>query len=54
MAKICKALGIDGKGDIDGSKVWDYVQAGRIAEVAEYCKGDISRTLAMYKRFNFL
>ncbi len=54
MAKICKALGIDGKGDIDGSKVWDYVQAARIAEVAEYCKGDISRTLAMYNRFNFL
>jgi len=54
MAKICKAIGLEGKGDIDGSKVWDYVQAGKIAEVAEYCRGDIDRTRAMYKRFNFI
>ena len=54
MDKLCRALGYDGKGDLDGSKVWDYVQAGRIAEVAEYCKGDIERTRRMFKRMNFM
>jgi hypothetical protein len=54
MPKICKALGIDGKGDMDGSKVWDAVRDGKIADVAEYCKGDIERTRAMYRRFNFI
>lgn len=53
MAKLCKLMGIPGKGDIDGSKVWPYVQAGRIAEVAEYCAGDVERTRAMFKRMTF-
>lgn len=53
MDKLCKALGFDGKGDIDGSKVWDYVEAGRIAEVADYCKGDIERTRLLFNRMTF-
>lgn len=53
MDKLCKALGFDGKGDIDGSKVWDYVKAGRIAEVADYCKGDIERTRLLFNRMTF-
>ncbi len=40
---LCFALDIEGKGDIDGSKVWDAVQAGRIDEVAEYCRDDVRR-----------
>jgi hypothetical protein len=53
MAKLCRIFGIPGKGDIDGSKVWPFVQAGRIAEVAEYCKGDVERTRALHKRMTF-
>ncbi len=53
MDRICRLMGIPGKGDMDGSKVWPAVQAGRISEVAEYCKGDISRTRAMHKRMTF-
>lgn len=54
LDKICRALGLGGKGDIDGSKVWDYVRDGRIAEVAEYCRRDVAMTRALYKRMNFL
>jgi len=59
MAKLCEVFGIDAKGsevdgDIDGSKVWDYVQAGRIDDVATYCAGDVERTRKIYKRINFL
>lgn len=53
LNKITKALGLEGKGDIDGSKVWDYVRDGRIAEVAEYCKRDIELTRSLYRRMTF-
>lgn len=53
MDKICRALGIPGKGDMDGSKVWPAVKEGRIAEVAEYCRADVARTREMFKRMTF-
>jgi predicted PolB exonuclease-like 3'-5' exonuclease len=50
---LSKALGVGSKGDLDGSKVWDYVSAGRIAEVAEYCRNDVEMTRAIYRRMTF-
>lgn len=58
LDKLTKALGIPPKGteigeEIDGSKVWDFVRAGRIAEVAKYCNADVERVRAIYNRMNF-
>jgi hypothetical protein len=58
LDKLCRALGLPGKGseigaEIDGSKVWDFVADGRIAEVAEYCKGDVERVRAVFRRLTF-
>ncbi|NNI55757.1 ribonuclease H-like domain-containing protein [Pasteurella multocida] len=53
LDKLCKVLGIEQKGDIDGSKVWDFVQAGKINEVAEYCAKDVERVRKIYKRMTF-
>lgn len=53
MDRICKLMGIPGKGDIDGSKVWPMVAEGRINEVADYCAGDVTRTRAMWQRMTF-
>lgn len=53
MDRLCKLLGIPGKGDMDGSKVWPMVRDGRIEEVAAYCRGDVARTRAMYRRMTF-
>ena len=58
MDKLCKVFGFDEKGseiedEIDGSKVWDFVKAGRIADVAKYCAGDVVRTRQIYKRLTF-
>jgi hypothetical protein len=53
MERLCRILGIPGKGEMDGSKVWDYVRTGRIAEVGTYCCGDIERTRAMHRRMVF-
>lgn len=53
LDKLAKAFGLQGKGDIDGSMVWDYVRDGRIAEIAEYCKHDVELARAIYKRMTF-
>lgn len=54
LEELCAALGIPGKNGMDGSKVWDYVREGRIAEVATYCAGDIRMTRAAHRRMTFL
>lgn len=54
LEKLCLALGIKSpKTELDGSKVWEYVQAGRIAEVATYCKGDVEQMREVFKRMTF-
>lgn len=58
LDKLAKAMGLQLKGseigeEIDGSKVWDFVRDGRIADVAKYCCGDIERTRGIYKRMTF-
>lgn len=53
LEKLCRVFGIPGKGNIDGSKVWDYVQAGRLDEVIEYCKEDVLRVRALHQRMTF-
>lgn len=56
MDKLCRALGIAGKGSdlddgeyIDGSQVWEFVQRGEIGKVARYCCGDVGRTREIYQ-----
>jgi 3'-5' exonuclease len=56
--KLCRILGIDAKGselgdEIDGSRVWDFVKEGRIADVATYCGGDVHRARECYRRLTF-
>jgi DNA polymerase elongation subunit (family B) len=53
LDKLCKALGLPGKGDMDGSKVWDYVQAGRLDEVVAYCKDDVRKVREVHRRMTF-
>lgn len=54
LDKLCLALSIPSpKGDLDGSKVWEYVQAGRIAEVADYCLRDVAAARAVHRRMTF-
>ena len=53
LDRLCGALGLPGKNGMDGSQVWDYVQSGRIAEVAEYCANDVRMARAAYRRMTF-
>lgn len=54
MQKLCTVLGIPGKGDIDGSMVWDEMLAGHLEKIAEYNAADVERTREMFKRIMFL
>ncbi len=51
---ICRAIGIEGKENIDGSKVWDYIKEGRYDEVFKYCAEDVERVRQLYYRMNFI
>lgn len=52
MDKLCRAFGIPGKGDFDGSMVVETWPVDR-NKVIDYCKDDVRRTRAMYKRMTF-
>lgn len=51
--RLCLALGLPCKGEIDGSMVWPLVQAGEFAKVAAYCARDVETVRAIYKRMTF-
>lgn len=54
LDRLCKLLGIPGKDGMTGADVWPAVQEGRIGEVAEYCRADVERVRAVYRRMNFI
>ena len=52
---LCKALGVESpKGDLEGSKVYDYYLEGRQQEIYEYCLKDVRATRQIYMKMNFL
>jgi hypothetical protein len=54
LEKLCLALGIPSpKGEMDGSMVGQYVKAGRIEEVAAYCRRDVEAVRAVHRRMTF-
>ena len=53
LDNLCKALGLSGKGDIDGSKVWDALVDGRHKDVAEYNIDDVQKVIDAHKKLTF-
>lgn len=53
MDRICRLMGIPGKGDFGGADVWPAIERGEFERVAEYCKSDVQRTREMHKRMTF-
>lgn len=54
LEKLCLALSLpSSKGDLDGSKVWQYVQDGKHDEVARYCERDVETTREVHRRMTF-
>lgn len=50
MDRLCSALGLEGKGEIDGSMIGDLWAAGEYQKIAEYCRDDVIRTREIHRR----
>ena len=56
MDRICRLMGIPGKGEFGGADVWPTIRDEGIAglsKIAEYCRGDVERTRQMHRRMVF-
>ena len=47
LDKTCILFGLPGKGDMDGSMVYDAWKAGKYQKIADYCKEDADKTYAL-------
>lgn len=50
LDKLCKAMGLPGKGDMNGSEVAEAWSQGRFDDVAGYCRDDVSRVRSVHQR----
>jgi len=51
---LSRALGVPSpKESLDGSKVYPYYRAGKLAEIYEYCKRDVDTVRQVYRRLTF-
>ncbi|PSB91925.1 3'-5' exonuclease [Candidatus Pandoraea novymonadis] len=51
LAKLC---GFPGKLGMDGGKVWEAFQQGKLAEIRNYCETDVVNTYLLYCRFQLM
>ena len=51
LDEIAQLLGLPGKLGMDGSQVWDAYQAGRLADIRNYCETDVVNTYLVFLRF---
>ena len=51
---LAKLYGFPGKLGMDGGKVWEAWQGGKIAEIRDYCETDVINTYLVYNRFRRL
>lgn len=52
LHELCRALGLPGKPEgIDGARVEEAVNAGRLKEVADYCETDVVNTYRVWLRY---
>jgi 3'-5' exonuclease len=54
LDEIARLLGFPGKLGMDGSKVWEAYQDGRIEEIRNYCETDAANTYLVFLRFQLL
>ncbi|MCB1639773.1 MAG: 3'-5' exonuclease, partial [Thiothrix sp.] len=54
LDQLATLFGFPGKMGMDGSKVWDAYQEGRIADIRNYCETDVLNTWLVYLRFELL
>src|SRR5579864_7208538 len=51
---LARLAGLPGKLGMDGSKVWDAYQDGKIESIRNYCETDTANTYLLFLRFQLL
>ncbi|OGA47026.1 MAG: 3'-5' exonuclease [Betaproteobacteria bacterium RIFCSPLOWO2_12_FULL_62_13] len=54
LDEFAKLIGLPGKLGMEGAGVWDAFQAGRIAEIRNYCEVDAANTYLVFLRFQLM
>src|SRR6266581_124361 len=54
LDELARLLGFPGKIGMDGSKVWEAYQSGRIDDIRSYCETDVANTYLVFLRFQLL
>ena len=50
MDNLSAALGLAGKGDVNGSMVGQMFTDGKFEEIAHYCRDDVERTRSIHRK----
>ena len=51
---LAQLMGLPGKLGMGGAQVWDAYQAGKLAEIRNYCEADVVNTYLVYLRFQLM
>jgi len=51
LNEVCSALGFPGKFGVDGGKVAEMYDAGKVKEIRDYCETDVLNTYLVYLRY---
>lgn len=51
LDELCTILGIPGKGDFDGSQVYEAWKNGEHEKIGAYCNDDVERVRAVHRKF---
>ncbi len=54
LDELAKLIGFPGKLGMDGSKVWEAYQQGKIGEIRDYCETDVVNTWLVFARFQLM
>ena len=54
LDQMAQLVGLPGKLGMDGSRVWDAFQQGKIAAIRNYCETDVANTHLVFLRFQLM
>src|SRR6266581_182276 len=54
LDELARLLGFPGKLGMDGSKVWEAYQSGKVGDIRKYCETDAANTYLVFLRFQLL
>lgn len=54
LDEVCTLIGLPGKLDISGSKVYELHQQGKLQDIRDYCETDVLNTYLLYLHYQHL